>query len=64
MKVFIPIDDDLDQCLAADRLVPYRPGLRLWSQVTIEPPHRDDVNRCATPAHHRDSRPARPPCPH
>lgn len=59
MKVFVPVsDEDLAADNGVERLVPYRPGMSLWSQVTVEP-SKDGVNRYEVPVRPREARPAR-----
>ncbi len=65
MKVFIPIsDDELERWPDDEPLVPYRPGLRLLSQLdapaATEPAPR--LSRCEAPVRPRDERPVRLPC--
>jgi hypothetical protein len=64
MKVFIPISDKhLEQWPAQQLLVPYRPGLALASQVTIEAnDSAHELSRGAAQAGPRDEPPARTLC--
>ena len=65
MKVFIPIsEDELDNCAATERLVPYRPGLWLLSQCSEgHGGAGEDLNRYEAPVGRQGERPVRPPCP-
>lgn len=68
MQIFVPLDDDTVERWPADaRLVPYRPGLTVWSQVTVESDRAEaaatGLSRDRAPADRRASPPARLPCP-
>jgi hypothetical protein len=72
MKIFVPWDDETGD-LPPERLVPYRPGLVLFSQLNPggardpgSPPMQlanDTVSRGEPQARRRASAPDRPPSP-
>jgi hypothetical protein len=64
VQVFIPIsDEDLDRWPAGERLVPYRSGLGLLSQLAAqEPAGGAALSRGEVPTRPPDERPTRPPC--
>jgi len=65
MKVFIPLSDDqLEHWPDDETLVPYRPGLKVLSQLDAPPAAatESNVSRCEAAARPRDERPVRLPC--
>ena len=66
MKVFIPLnEDDPEGWPASARLVPYRPGLSLLSQLPAQSSDsrvQGEFNADEAPAYRQVERPAPPPC--